>query len=99
MRLFDFFKRLFDRTRSTSTQNKRTSPAPLQKMLAQIANTQDIELSCDEVLTLMDQFAEAYLRGEDVASMMPLVQHHLDTCPDCREEYEALLRILRATAD
>ena len=25
------------------------------------------------------------------------VQHHLEMCPDCREEYEALLRSLEAT--
>jgi predicted anti-sigma-YlaC factor YlaD len=45
---------------------------------------------------LLDQFAEAVLRGEDVARLMPLVQRHLDMCPDCREEFEALLRILKA---
>jgi predicted anti-sigma-YlaC factor YlaD len=33
-------------------------------------------------------------RGEDTASLMPLVEHHLKMCPDCREEVEALLRIL-----
>jgi hypothetical protein len=25
---------------------------------------------------------------------MPLVQHHLERCPGCQEEYEALLRII-----
>jgi hypothetical protein len=45
----------------------------------------------------MDQFAEMVMRGEDVAHLMPLVQHHLDMCADCREEFEALLRILRAS--
>jgi hypothetical protein len=74
----------------------KPSPELLQKMLGQLENTQDVELTCDEVLELMDQFAEASLRGEDVARMMPLVQHHLTMCPDCREEYEALLRILKA---
>lgn len=98
MRFFDFFSRLFHRSQPAPTQNRKTSPVPEQKMLEQIASTEEIELSCDEVLALMDQFAEAFLRGEDVASLMPLVQHHLDTCADCREEYEALLRILRAAA-
>jgi predicted component of type VI protein secretion system len=58
--------------------------------------TQDVELSCDEVYDLMDQFAEAAQRGEDVAALMPLVQRHLGMCPDCREEYEALQRMLAA---
>lgn len=58
--------------------------------------TEDVELSCDEVYDLLDQFAEAAQRGEDVAALMPLVQRHLDMCPDCREEYEALQRMLAA---
>lgn len=58
--------------------------------------TEDVELSCDEVYDLLDQFAEAARRGEDVATLMPLVQRHLDMCPDCREEYEALQRMLGA---
>jgi hypothetical protein len=65
--------------------------------MGQIAHTQEVELACDEVLALMDQFAEMVMRGEDVAYLMPLVQHHLDMCADCREEFEALLRILRVS--
>jgi hypothetical protein len=34
-----------------------------------------------------------------MSGLMPIVQHHLDTCPDCREEFEALLRILKASPD
>ena len=44
----------------------------------------------------VDEFAEAVVQGKDVARLMPLVQQHLDLCPDCREEFEALLRVLRA---
>ena len=81
---------------------KRTPVAPLlprvlRKVAQQIEMTQEVEYSCDDVHRLLDQFAEAVLRGEDGAKLMPLVQRHLDMCPDCREEFEALLRILRAS--
>ena len=36
------------------------------------------------------------LAGKNAAEAMPLVQDHLDRCMDCREEFEALLRALRA---
>ncbi len=72
-------------------------PGTLRKVARQIEMTQEVEYSCDDVLHLLDQFAEAVLRGEDVAQLLPLVQRHLDMCPDCREEFEALLRILRAS--
>ncbi len=74
----------------------RLSPDTLRQLARQLQQTQEIEYACEEVLRLLDQFAEAVVRGEDAARLMPLVQHHLELCSDCREEFEALLRILRA---
>ncbi|MBI3244680.1 MAG: zf-HC2 domain-containing protein [Chloroflexi bacterium] len=78
----------------------RLAPLPptiMRKVARQVEMTDEVEYTCDDVLRLLDQFAEAVLRGEDAAKLMPLVQKHLDMCPDCREEFEALLRILRAS--
>lgn len=55
-----------------------------------MAMTYDQELTCDEVHALIDQFAEMQMRGENPAHLFPLVQRHLDMCPECREEFEAL---------
>ena len=65
-------------------------------MLRMVAQTQDVEIACEEAHRLLDEFADRVARGEDAAALMPLVQQHLEMCPDCREEYEALMRILRA---
>ena len=70
------------------------SPAVMQKLLHMLAGTQQNEISCDEVYAVLDQFAEAARRGENLLVFMPLVRQHLDMCPDCREEYEAVLRML-----
>ena len=96
MRIYDFFRRLFNRPKAPDSKNGKLSPEVLGKLMGQLEHTQDVELSCEEVLALLAQFAEAYLRGEDVARLLPLVQHHLDMCGDCQEEFEALLRILLA---
>lgn len=72
-----------------------------EKMLGlvkMVANTNEVELSCDEVYVLLDQYTEMVLRGEDVSKFMPEVKHHLEMCGECKEEYEALYRILEATA-
>ena len=98
MRFFDFFRRMFNKPDSPSSTNGEFPPEAIRKMLTQLENTQDVELICDEVLALLDQYTEAYLRGEDVARLLPLVQHHLDMCADCHEEFEALRRILQASA-
>lgn len=68
----------------------------LAPLLHSVAETRERELTCDEVHALLDQFAEAVLRGDDAARLMPLIQAHLDMCPDCREEYETLLQMMRA---
>jgi hypothetical protein len=99
MKFFDYFSRWFKRPGKKPAGNGRTSQHELRKMLEQIAHTYEMELSCDEVLVVIARFAEAKIRGEDAAELMPLVQRHLATCGDCREEFEALLRILRASAD
>ncbi|MBI3760834.1 MAG: hypothetical protein HY260_03100 [Chloroflexi bacterium] len=72
-------------------------PIEIIKRLAEmVAETQEVEYSCDDVYCLLDQCVEAVARGEDLVKLMPLVQQHLDMCPDCREEFEALLRVVRA---
>jgi hypothetical protein len=63
-----------------------------------LESTEAVELDCGEVFRLMDQFAEAVRRGEDVADWLPLVRAHLDRCADCRQEFEALMRVLEGAA-
>jgi predicted component of type VI protein secretion system len=70
----------------------------MKKMMAMLSGTREIELTCDEVFALLDQFAELAAQGEDVAQLMPLIQQHLDMCEDCREEYKALEKIILNTA-
>jgi len=81
----NWFKRIFT---SSSKEGMKT-------MLEMVAHTQEQEISCDELHALIDQFAEMKMRGEDPTRFMPFVQQHLDMCPDCRAEYEALLEALR----
>ena len=83
--IFNRFKRRFGDSNGHGMKN----------LLEMIAHTQDRELLCDEVHALIDQFAEMKMRGEDPTRLMPFVQQNLDMCPDCREEYEALLEALR----
>ena len=71
------------------------SAASLAGLGPQIAMTETVEYDCGDVYRLLDQFAEAVLRGEDTAPWMPLISSHLERCPDCRAEFEALMRTLR----
>jgi len=96
-----WLRRLFTKNK-TSKEFENKMPMTTdqaEKMLRMIENTQEKELSCDEVFELLDIYAEMAERGEDVGEFFPLVEHHLEMCPDCREEYEAVMRILEKRTD
>ncbi|MFQ5570682.1 MAG: hypothetical protein ACE5G0_13445 [Rhodothermales bacterium] len=67
----------------------------LKNMVGAVARTLPEEIGCDECFALSDQFAELILEGKPAADLMLLVHAHLERCPDCREEFEALLDVLR----
>jgi hypothetical protein len=68
--------------------------ALLKRLLEALALTHESELDCDQVFAALDLYAEAIARGEDPAVVLPLVRQHLEQCPDCSEEQQALLAIL-----
>ncbi|HSH02391.1 MAG TPA: hypothetical protein VLL52_07715 [Anaerolineae bacterium] len=78
-------------------QSQAPLPPPLVKsLLEQTAITAEDDYACVDCDQLIDQFTEALARGEPAAKLMPQVQKHLDMCGYCHEEFEALLRILKA---
>jgi predicted anti-sigma-YlaC factor YlaD len=64
-------------------------------LVRDIGTTHAHEIGCEECFRQLDQFAEMKLAGKSAAEAMPLVQDHLERCTDCREEFEALLAVLR----
>jgi len=53
---------------------------------------------CDMCFEVLDQYAEALLRRDDVQRLFPHVIAHLAGCPACREDTEGLLAVLRREA-
>jgi len=68
----------------------------MESVIRTLNDSQSAHLSCDEVFELIDQYAEHASRGEKIHQLMPLVHAHLGDCPECREQYDALLRVLAA---
>jgi hypothetical protein len=52
------------------------------------------EISCDEIYSKLDEYVEREVNRKDAAQLMPLIREHLDKCPECYEEYEALLDVV-----
>ena len=53
------------------------------------------ELTCDEIFSKLDEYVECEVDKKDAAHLMPLIREHLDLCPECCEEYEALLHVVK----
>jgi predicted component of type VI protein secretion system len=100
------FKELLQRFFTGQKKTPLSSPSAIQtdksemmqKVLTMLSNTQEEELTCDQVFAVLDQFTELAARGEDVEQLMPLIQHHLEMCSDCMEEYKALRNIVMNAA-
>ena len=55
------------------------------------------EISCDKLYEKLDEYVELEVDKKDAAHVMPLMREHLDVCPECCEEYEALLHVVEFT--
>jgi len=97
MKLREAIDRLLKRTGLDKEEKDMQLPAEFQKLMQMVDKTQEIELSCDDVYQILDQYTELVYQDENSQELMPLVEHHIEICPDCREEFEALLRILQAS--
>lgn len=100
----NFFTRIIKRLKAGKQASQITSPAPdpdgmMGRLLHMVENTDEVEMGCDEVFELLDQYVELEARGENVADLLPLVKGHLDRCRDCHEEFEALARVFEATSN
>ncbi len=73
----------------------KPEPAMLRGLVRGVLSTRQDEIGCDECFEEVDRFVEMTLAGKNAAEAMPLVQDHLQRCRECREEFEALLAVLR----
>ena len=76
-----------------ATQTIDTPPL-IVRILAMPANADEGALGCSEVFALLDEYTEMQATGRDTIAYHPLVHRHLQICPGCREEYEALLTMI-----
>ena len=68
----------------------------LSDMLKAIGNTRNNEIGCSECHEQIDKFVEMLQDGQKAEDALPLVQHHLEMCSCCHEEFEALLSAIQA---
>ena len=74
---------------------KWRSDAAVNMLMGAVKNTAETEIPCREAGRLLDEYVEREKAGQDVASLMPSLHHHLSLCMDCSEEYKLLRNMVR----
>lgn len=69
------------------------------KIMQMIFDTEKDEITCDECYQEVDKYVDLLRAGEDAGVLMPKIQHHLDHCPACQQELQALIDILENQTD
>ncbi|WKZ34875.1 MAG: hypothetical protein QY332_14745 [Anaerolineales bacterium] len=92
-------KTLFQRIQNVFNPQPALDDEVVLKFLRILENAHAEDLSCSETYARLDEFVEAEVRTKDAARITPLIREHLDMCPDCCEEYEALLTVLENTKE
>lgn len=76
---------------------KPLSSEQIEGLVRAIERTRDQEFNCSECQSFVGEFAERQLAGLPLDEVLARVEHHLSLCPECREEFLALEKVLRET--
>lgn len=87
-------KELIQRIRTSLGMKQETSNEAVLGFLRVLEEVRAEELDCDEIYSKLDEYVERQAGKHDAAALMPLIREHLDICPECCEEYEALLKVI-----
>ena len=67
----------------------------IQTLVGLIVTTENDQLTCDDCFGQIGEFAEHALDGRELTDGMKVIQRHLEQCPCCKGEYEALIEALQ----
>lgn len=69
----------------------------LRTLLRLLSDTEPDELDCDQLLQHVGVLLESLEDGEEPPAQLAAVSQHLAVCPECREEFDALMRVYDAS--
>ena len=67
-----------------------------KKLAECLSESYDSGCDCEAAYIEFECLAEQVVQGVDMDVVLPQVALHLNRCQDCREEFEALVAIIRA---
>ena len=77
-------------------EDQRLTREQVGGIVKMLGLTRDREFNCSECLQHVGEFAERQLTDKPVDEVIARVEQHLALCPECREEFEALMKVLKS---
>jgi hypothetical protein len=71
------------------------SPEELRELARYVLQTRPEEIGCDDWLGYAPSYAELIAAREPVPEPLRRAAEHLDLCPECAEEFRAILAALK----
>ena len=90
---------LIQKVRNSISPQEQVSHEMVLGFLRVLETVDHEEITCDELYEKLDQYVDREVDKKDAARIMPLMREHLDVCPECCEEYEALLHVIEVTEE
>jgi hypothetical protein len=87
-------RKIFQRIKNIFFPHEELPNEAVLGFLRVLENVREEEAPCSEVYARLDEYVDMEVDRKDAAHIMPLIREHLDICPECCEEYEALLDML-----
>ncbi len=75
-----------------------TEEKNIKQLVQDIFATRDGEIQCRKACILIARCSDALLSDNEAKRQHPQLWHHLGLCPDCAEEYRAVMALARAEA-
>jgi hypothetical protein len=72
----------------------KPDPEKYRDLARFLLKTRPDEMTCEEWLHQVGEYADAVLAGRPIPPSLHEVQRHMEICPECAEEFCALLAAL-----
>jgi hypothetical protein len=72
----------------------KPDPEKYRELARFLLATRPDEIGCDEWLAQIGEYADTVLAGRPIPVALAEVQRHMETCPECAEEFRAILAAL-----
>lgn len=75
------------------------SSPQIKALLSLVANATEDDVCCDDCSDHVAQFAETELAGLSPCDSMKKIRNHMQNCPCCNDEFNALIAALREVGE